>query len=340
MRKISLIALPLLFAGAAAVLLWMPGSSLSFLPVSAGVDTVGSGAVLGAAERIINLPAATYDYFYPEYNLPQSEDKPSAPFLANGAASLPIFASSSAAIDAETGQPLYNHNCSDVRPIASITKLMTALVFLDVNPDWEAVYKLKREDVRNGGKSYIYVGDEVKVKDLWHLSLVGSDNTATVALVRSTGSSEADFVKKMNAKAKELGLPNTFFSDTVGLTDKNVSTAIEVAVFADKAFAKKSIREATLKNDYEFSTSGGRHVRVESTDYLLSAFPQNGIHIIGGKTGHTEEAGYCFVGEFSDKEGHQVVAAVLGAATNEARFAETKKLAHWVYGNFFWPVAK
>jgi D-alanyl-D-alanine carboxypeptidase len=155
-------------------------------------------------------------------------------------------------------------------------------------------------------------------------------------LVKSTGLSEREFVAKMNQQAKDFGLPNTKFADISGLSNGNVSTAKEVLLLAKKCLAREKIRAASLEENYEFSTVGGRAIKVQSTDALLAVFPEDGINIIGGKTGHTEEAGYCFVGEFANQAGRKILLVVLGAASAEGRFEETKKLVRWAYDNHTW----
>jgi D-alanyl-D-alanine carboxypeptidase (penicillin-binding protein 5/6) len=295
-----------------------------------------SGKVLGAVERAYYLPEQTYPLFYPQNYLPKNQNAIITPVKIDGGYDLSIAASSSIAIDRDSGAVLWDQDSDAVRPIASITKLMTALVFLSAKPDMDKIYQLQAEDVRVGGKSYIYPGDQIKVKDLFYLTLVGSDNTAAVALARSIGLSEAEFVVKMNQQAKEFGLLNTKFNDISGLNDGNVSTAKEVLMLAKRCLATPQIRDTTIEENYEFSTLSGRKVQVVSTDQLLSIFPIDGINIIGGKTGHTDEAGYCFVGEFSNADGHKIMSVVMGTNSDADRFAQTKKLVKWAYDNYTW----
>jgi len=247
-----------------------------------------------------------------------------------------VKARAASVIDYESDVLLFNHRTSEIVPIASITKLMTALVFLDFNPGWDFIYEIKEEDRREGGKVYLYWGEKVKVKDLFYLSLVSSANTATIALVHSTGLSEVEFVEKMNEKAQELGLVSTVFSDPVGLNSNNVSTAWEVAKLAKTVLAHKDIRQATLTKTYEFKTLSGKEKKVYTTDYLLDNFPQNGIKIIGGKTGYTEAAGYCFVGQFVNEDGWEIISVVLGSQGYKDRFEQTKYLVEWVYESYEW----
>lgn len=216
-------------------------------------------------------------------------------------------------------------------PIASITKLFTAYTFLEFNPGWEADYEIKPEDKREGGKIYLFTGDKVKVKDLFYFSLVGSDNTATAALVRATGLSEAEFVEKMNGKIKELGLKNTRLVDPVGLKDGNISTAREVAVFAKIALAEEEISRASMTKSYEFRTGQGRKKTIASTNELLNFFPDAGVSILGGKTGYINAAGYCLVSQFKNDEGRSIVTVILGADSDSGRFNLTKKLVDLYY---------
>jgi len=272
--------------------------------------------------------------------LPENPEKIIRPQKKIDAVELEIPARSAFAIDCENGVELFNKNQDQVAPMASITKLMTALVFLDYNPGWETIYQIQKQDRREGGRIYLYYGDEVTVKDLFYLSLVGSANTATVALVHSVGLSEQEFVQKMNDKALELELENTRFEDVVGLSDGNVSTASEIAFLAQKSLAQKDIRQAVLTKEYELVTQKGRSRMIFTTDYFLENFEQSilpsSVMIIGGKTGYTEAAGYCFVGQFREGEGKEIVTVVLGAQSDADRFSQTEKLAAWIYENYEW----
>jgi D-alanyl-D-alanine carboxypeptidase len=223
------------------------------------------------------------------------------------------------------------------QPIASISKLMTALVFLDNNPGWDNVYQISSDDFVEGGRRNLFTGERLSLRDLFLSSLVASDNDATVALFRSTGLSEEAFVAKMNEKAVSLGLSNTEFHEVTGLSDKNISTAADVAVLAQAAFSRQEIAEATRMPEYRFTTLDGRSKLVESTDYLLFDDRQDAAwKIIGGKTGYTEQAGYCFVSQVEDNSGRQIISVVLGSAGKNSRFQESRKLIDWIYSNYSW----
>ncbi|MDD2353916.1 MAG: serine hydrolase [Patescibacteria group bacterium] len=230
---------------------------------------------------------------------------------------------------------LYSKNANDVQPIASITKLMTALVFLESNPQWDDIYTITPNDQVTGGKVHLFNGDKLKIKDLFLTSLVASDNGATLALVHATPFSEEEFVARMNTKAKELRLENTFFADPIGLSEKNVATARESALLVLAAFKEEAIREAISLKTHQFETLQGKLKKIESTDYLLFDDEENIFSPLGGKTGYTEKAGYCFAGIFAGEEGDILAAAVLNSAGKNGRFQESKEIIRWTLDNYF-----
>jgi serine-type D-Ala-D-Ala carboxypeptidase (penicillin-binding protein 5/6) len=295
-----------------------------------------------AGEQLTKITAVNniLDFNSKGGSLPESEDVIKAadikPRKAENTSPLSLKARCGVAIASGSDEILFEQASDEQSSIASISKLATALVFLDLNPGWDKIYKIKKTDRVDGGKIYLFSGDEVKIKDLFYLSLVASDNSATLALVNSTGLSEEEFVARMNNKVRELGLKNTSFIDPIGISSNNISTAREIATLAKIALDRKEISEATITGNYEFKTLGGKNKSVRNTDSLLKIFPQNGIKILGGKTGYNEAAGYCFVGKFIDSGGHEVIAVVLGGDNINSRFDQTKDIVHWVYNNYNW----
>lgn len=289
-----------------------------------------SGQVLGASEAIYDEPMSS------ENILPDNEDKLIVPKMLDNAIELDLEARGGAVIDCQSGNFLFKKDADRPVPIASITKLATAYTFLDINPGWEQTYIIKPTDIRTGGKIYLKAEDEVKIRDLFYLSLVGSANTAAASLVSATGLTESEFVEAMNNKMAQLGLKHTSFRDPVGLSYYNLSTAEEIVQLALIALNNEFIQEATLTKQYHFNTSAGRSITVNSTDSLLEIFPYNNIELLGGKTGYTNAAGYCFVGKFQDQAGHEIISVVLGGDYPNSRFKETKAMVDWVYGSYGW----
>ena len=238
-------------------------------------------------------------------------------------------------IDDDSNEILFAQNENKIEPIASITKLATALVFLENNPDFEKKYKITKKDRVEGGKIYLYQGDEVKIKNLLFLSLIGSANTATMALVNASGIEKDKFILAMNEKMKEIGLEKTNFVDPIGLSNKNISTAKEIAKLIQFAMNNDNILKATQYKKYEFITNGNRKVIVNNTNEILNK-EINNIKNIGGKTGWTESAGYCFGGKFTNFKENKIISVILGCKQKHERFTESEKMVEWVYNNYKW----
>jgi D-alanyl-D-alanine carboxypeptidase len=288
-----------------------------------------SNSIIKVVDDLKNITKDSLEVFHPGYGLPVSKEK-NVGLIENP---YDLKAKSGVVYDVKNNNFVFKKNQASRLPIASITKLMTAIVFVENNPGFDEVYEIKDEDRREGGRIYVYRGDKISVKDLFYLSLVGSANTATVALVHSTGMTEEEFVSKMNEKAKDLGLAHTNFKDAVGLSANNYSTANDIALLTREALSFSEIREATLRSSYSFKTLQGRTQVVYTTDQLLNNIPKNGVELFGGKTGYTDAAGYCFVGGFVDETGQELISVVLGTESDKARFSETKNLINWVFEN-------
>jgi len=241
-----------------------------------------------------------------------------------------ISAKSGVVRDKNSGEILFSKNAEEKMPIASITKLMSALVFLENNQGWDKEVKIIQSDHRIGGRLYVAPGEVILVKDLFYTSLVGSANNATIALARSTGLSLDEFVLKMNEKAKELEMDNTYFEEPTGLSEENVSTALDVLKLARIAFSKEEIKAALQTEEYIFNTADKEiEHTIKNTDKLLSSFlNEDDYNVLGAKTGYTDEAMYCLVLGVKNEE-KNVISVILGANTSENRFQEAKSLAWW-----------
>lgn len=268
--------------------------------------------------------------------LPAYPSQPPVPVLKTAHQSPPAVSASSAVVfDVNSRKVLYDKNPDEISAIASITKLMTALVALEQKPDFSSVYTVARGDRREGGRIFLFLGDRVTIDDLFHAILVGSGNSETIALVHALGMTEADFVAKMNAKAASLGLRKTTFADPVGLDERNTSTAYELIEIVRAAMAQERIRQAVTQASYTFTTEQGSRRVIESTDTLLTE--DSDYHVIGGKTGYIGSAGFCFVGKFTDQNGTRpLVSVVLGSHSVTSRFSETDALVRWAYENYEW----
>lgn len=266
---------------------------------------------------------------------PQVDKRDFAPLKKEGVAE-PKASGGIAIVDEKSGKLLFGRDADGQRPIASITKLATALVLVDRDPDWDSYYEIKAEDRLEGGRVYVKTGERVRLKDLLYAGLVASDNTAMQALVSASGLDYLDFVSAMNRKAEDLGLKSTKFVDPAGLSTRNISTAREVTGLIRAAASNGIIRDCLLKQKYVFKTEAGVSKTINSTDLLLDDFDGTGISILGGKTGYTAAAGYCFTAMFEGPDRKRVLTAVLGQSAIGERFSETKRLVNWAFGAYEW----
>ncbi|HXH25814.1 MAG TPA: serine hydrolase, partial [Vicinamibacterales bacterium] len=227
----------------------------------------------------------------------------------------------------QTGQVLWEENAQDERSIASITKVMTALVFLEDEPDLSERVVIQRSDVRNASTTYLRAGYSVTKNDLLHLALIASDNAAARALARVSPYGPEGFVARMNEKAKELGLAHTRYADPSGLLAANVSTAYDMARLIAYVSADDTISAIMQKQQHTVS-AGRRTITISSTNQLVR---QGEIDVQAGKTGFIRKAGYCLATLLRlPGGGPQVAVVVLGAQSNAGRFWETRHLFNWL----------
>jgi serine-type D-Ala-D-Ala endopeptidase (penicillin-binding protein 7) len=239
-----------------------------------------------------------------------------------------IRAAAAIIYDPATGQVLYEENAMDERSIASITKVMTAIVFLESATDLNQEVTIARSDTLRASTTYLRTNDRVRVSDLLHLLLIPSDNAAARALARTSPLGADGFIARMNQKADDLGLNHTAYTDPSGLLSDNISSAYDMARLI--AFASEDDRIGPIMRtpEYSFRTSKGRIVTVRNTNQIL----RNGdIDVVGGKTGFISKAGYCLATLLKMPQGGPSLAVVvLGATSNAGRFWEARHLMAWL----------
>ncbi len=255
----------------------------------------------------------------------------------NDSLGVSISAESALVKDIKTDKVLWAKNADKKRSIASITKLMSAIVILKSdNIDWNKEIEITSDDLTGDfNKLKILGGDKIRFEDLFKASLIASSNKGIEILIKNLGISQDDFVKKMNNESRLLGLSNTFFKDATGLSSENVSTAKEVLIFASSAFSYDKVREATSKKIFSFPIlNSKREISVKNTNELLSSY----LKIEAGKTGTTDDAGYCLVSEISYMGKGPIIAVVLGSGSHGDRFFDMKSLSGWVFDNYEWKI--
>ena len=233
------------------------------------------------------------------------------------------------AINEANNEILYSKNYDTVLPIASITKLMTASVFLDTNTPFDKVVEYSAEDNTFGSKLYVNPGETMLVKDLYYSMLVGSANNAANALARVSGLSRDEYVRKMNEKAQSWGLSHTKFTDVSGLDTGNVSTVYEVALMSKHILKDFRVLQGTTTREYLFKTinTDQPHTIKSSAKGVIDGIVDSSLFITGMKTGYLDEAGYCFMLKAAkDRNSGYVITVVLGAESASQRYNETNDL--------------
>lgn len=238
------------------------------------------------------------------------------------------------------GTELAAKEVDKVRPLASLTKLMTAIVLLDSGLDFTktVTYEPKKHYAY---KNYMNIkrGEVFRVEDLWHGMLVGSLNIETRMLINAAGIPEKTFIDKMNIKASVLGLENTKFFNTTGLSadlvrgqkHENVSTAREIASMFHEALKYPQIAVALSLPAYKFEEVVDKDKKKEHYFHHTNKLMREALpyRIVASKTGYTEEAGACFVMLTSTRAGGNQLIVSLGDSNYLQRFTEPKRLAEW-----------
>ncbi len=229
--------------------------------------------------------------------------------------------------DPMTREVLWSSNAEAERSIASITKVMTALVVLESGIDLATPVKVVQADVARASTTYLRAGYTVTTEDLLNLTLVGSDNAAARALARSSTYGADGFIARMNEKAQDLGLASTHYADPSGLLATNVSSAYDMAQLIAYAAADERIGGIMRKTSYT-THAGARVIKANSTNQLVKT---GDIDVLGGKTGFINRSGYCLASLLRlPQTGREVAVVVLGAKSNAGRFWETRHLFNWL----------
>lgn len=240
-------------------------------------------------------------------------------------------------VDVSSGSVVYAKQAELELPIASLTKLMTAMVILDrdYRPDEPLV--IAPEDIEPIGRHWFDAGESLDRKTAFKAMLVQSINEVANAFARSYPGGEEAFVAAMNEKAHTLGLEHASFVGPSGIDADNKASALDVARMLRSAIAYPEIREATERGTFSVVTTGGRTVRIDPTNNLLTSYlNQDPYKIIAGKTGSLPEAGYCLGQVTKHPDGQQLITVVLGSNNHFGRFQEVKALTAWVFDVFSW----
>ncbi|UGQ45294.1 serine hydrolase [Massilia endophytica] len=231
-------------------------------------------------------------------------------------------------VDQANSEVLFEKNANVALPIASITKMMTGLVVVEANQDMDEMLTVTDEDVdrEKFSSSRLNVGDRLTRRNMLHIALMSSENRAASALGRNYPGGLPAFVEAMNAKAQSLGMNDTHYVDSSGLSKMNVASARDLAKLAQAAYEHPILREFST-DPKAIIERNGRPVQFGTTNGLVS--PKSGWEIGLQKTGFINEAGRCVMMQ-AVIEGRAVIMVLLDAKGTAARVGDAMRMRKWL----------
>lgn len=237
--------------------------------------------------------------------------------------------SASITINADTREVLFGENYTTPLPIASTTKIMTAIIAIENASPKDVFTVSEKAQNQEGSSVYLRKGENITVHELLLALMLNSGNDAAMVIAENVGGSEENFVSMMNEKAKELGCKNTNFENPSGLpSDRHFSTAYDMAIIMAYAMQSDFFMEIVSQKEYQIKTESTT-TYLKNHNKLLWQYP----YCIGGKTGYTKDAGRCLV-SCSEKDGKRIVCVTLNQhddwqvhmENSEKAFEKVKKI--------------
>ncbi|MCF5914613.1 D-alanyl-D-alanine endopeptidase [Aeromonas veronii] len=244
-------------------------------------------------------------------------------------AKLEVRSSSALVVDVKTGKTLYQKNATKVRPIASLTKLMTALVVLDAKQNLNQTITVDKNDLDRVKHTHsrIRMGTKVTRRDALHLALMSSENRMASALARHYPGGRSAFVRAMNNKARQLGMRNTHFYDSTGLSTRNVSTAQDLGKLAAAAYRQPLIRQFTQDENREMRFSSPAYSLMFNNTNPLVKNPDWDVRL--SKTGFTDEAGRCLVMR-AKPDSRELAIVLLNSVGKRTPIGDANRIRKWL----------
>ena len=301
------------------------------------VATIGMSLVLA----ISAAPAAADNMDvlgqFLQQNFPDEKDplgaflveNPTAQISEQAAIAGPLLSSQAALImNSKTGEVLYQKNINRVMPIASISKLMAAMVVLDGNLNMNEQITITDNEIDRlkGTSSRLSIGTTLTRKELLHLGLMSSENRAIHALGRTYPGGMSAFVSAMNAKAQSLGMSNTRFYEPTGLDSRNVSTASDLSKMVSAASDYSVIRQNSVSNSGSVYTSAGRQQSYKNSNALVR---EGSWNIDLQKTGYIRESGRSMVVK-ARISNQPITIVLLNSPSSTTRVNDARQIESWM----------
>jgi len=306
-------------------------------PVATATPVSVPGPVVDAPASVVNAsPVVSANLAEPDpagsvtkFDIKQLDQQSAERF-----ARLRLTSAAALVVDQHEGNLLFAKNPDAVRSIASITKLMTAMVALDARLPLDERLTVESADVviAKGKVARLKVGVSLTRREMFKLALMSSENRAAAALARTYPGGLPAFVEAMNRKAAALGMTNTRFLEPTGLDAENVSTAHDLALMVNAAYAYPLIREFTTSDLHEVPTAGRRHHRAMLTYRNSNRLVRDSDWDVGlSKTGYIGKAGRCLVMQ-ATIAARPMIIVLLDSVGKVARLADANRIKHWLEG--------
>jgi D-alanyl-D-alanine carboxypeptidase len=246
-----------------------------------------------------------------------------------------ISARSAIILNEDSGEIIWEKDADKAVPIASLTKMMSIYTFLSTRPDLSRVVSYKKQDeLYNYEHCYpwesarlrVSEGETMTIEDLVYSTIVGSANNSIETLVRVSGLTRAEFIKKMNDIAKSWGAYNTSFTEPSGLDPNNVSSPADYAIITKEIFKNPLIEKISKTEAYSFATINTNEIHnLKNTNPMLK---EDEYEIVGSKTGYLHESLYCLMTRIKTDKGNLIVIN-LGSSSKESRTSDNKQLIEY-----------
>ena len=248
-----------------------------------------------------------------------------------------LTANAAIVVDKASNKVLFSHNHDSPWVAASLTKLMSGIIFIEQSPSWYSRANILNDDEVGGGRLRVPSGALMLVKDIFFSAITGSANNCAMALMRLSDLGADRFVQLMNFRAWILGMKNTRFYEPSGMDVRNTTTVDDMAILARYVFQNGWVRNAATTFWYKFDVIDPEMEKsVKNTNDLLIYDPD--LYITGGKTGYLEESQYNLVIQTKHMRENrpELIVVVFGSDTRPKSFSEAKSLALWMWDNYEW----
>lgn len=245
---------------------------------------------------------------------------------------------SAAVIDSDTGELLFGKREDTEKPVASITKILGADVYLSVKPDLNKKVKMDSADEVGGGRLKLPIGTTMRAKNFLHASLIGSANNSATGLMRLSDLGKNKFIDRMNDLAKEVGAEDANFVDASGISPNNKASAKDLALIGKKVYENGYVSNISAKKSYSFSINNGKgEKKIVHTSPIVSKSSST-FKVLAAKTGYLPEVGNNLIVKIKSKKNSKakIIVVLMGASNQGATTQDATKIAKWAFKNYKW----